>query len=228
VTVFFTSDLHLGHRKAAEHRGFEHPHEHDAVICENWHATVKADDDVWVLGDLAASSPIYALGVLGALPGRKHLISGNHDKTHPMFRDAHKHLRAYMEVFESVASAGRRRINGREVLLSHFPYRRDRGEARHLQWRLRDEGAWLLHGHTHGAETISPLIREVHVGVDAWQMTPVALETVGALIDAAEAAKDWRMLARRNGRPVIDDDGPADERCDDLLRPTSTPDPSIN
>lgn len=192
MTVFFTSDLHFGHRKCAEFRGFDDVAEHDLTLIERWIDTVGPDDEVWVLGDLAASSPTHALAILAELPGRKHLISGNHDKTHPMFRDAHKHLRAYMEVFDSVASAARRRINGREVLLSHFPYRRDRGEARHLQWRLRDEGLWLLHGHTHGAETLSPLIREVHVGVDAWQMTPVSLETVGVLIDAAETAKDWR------------------------------------
>ena len=32
MTVFFTSDLHLGHRKAAEHPGYDNPVDHDAEI----------------------------------------------------------------------------------------------------------------------------------------------------------------------------------------------------
>ena len=191
MTVHFTSDLHFGHRKAAEHRGFSEVAVHDATLVGNWRATVAPEDDVWVLGDLAASSPTYALEILRQLPGRKHLILGNHDQPHPMHRDAHKHLRKYLDVFDSVAQSARRRIEGTEVLLSHFPYYRDRGEVRHTQWRLPDEGRWLLHGHTHGTEKVTltqtvpgwPYVsREIHVGVDAWDLTPVPLDTIAALI----------------------------------------------
>lgn len=107
-----------------------------------------------------------------------------------MFRDAHKHLRAYLEVFASVASAARRRVDGREVLLSHFPYTRDRGTARHDQWRLPYQGLWLLHGHTHGTERVTYHQREIHVGLDAWDLQLVPLETVAALLVAAQARKD--------------------------------------
>jgi calcineurin-like phosphoesterase family protein len=196
MTVYLTSDLHLGHARAAGHRGFADVESHDQAIVDNWNTVVAADDVVWVLGDLAASSPTYALELLGTLPGRKHLILGNHEPAHPMHRDAHKHLRKYLNVFESVASAARRRIGGREVLLSHFPYRRDRGPARHLQWRLRDEGLWLLHGHTHGAERVTASEREVHVGVDAWDLAPVSVEIVGALIEAEETRKQANRQLR--------------------------------
>lgn len=208
MTVLFTSDLHFGHRKAAEHRGFADAEQHDRALVENWNAAVTRDDDVWILGDLAASSPTYALSLLRTLPGRKHLISGNHDKTHPMHRDSHKHLRTYLGAFESVQSAARRRIDGREVLLSHFPYRRDRGEMRHGQWRLREEGLWLLHGHTHGRERLTHFSREVHVGVDAWDLAPVRLDEVNALIEQSEQARagNARVLAataaRRFERPA--------------------------
>ncbi len=193
MTVHFTSDLHLGHRKAAEHRGFTGPQataEHDVIIARNWNAVVRPDDAVWVLGDLAASSPAYALEILGNLPGTKHLVLGNHDQPHPMHRDAHLRLGKYLDVFASVSTAARRRVEGTEVLLSHFPYHRDRGEVRHTQWRLRDEGRWLLHGHTHGPERVTitgfrrtaPLTKEIHVGVDAWDLTPVPLTTIAHLI----------------------------------------------
>ncbi len=85
-------------------------------------------------------------------------------------------------------------MEGTEVLLSHFPYHRDRGEARHTQWRLPNEGRWLLHGHTHGTERVTysvarlgesihkKTVREIHVGVDAWDLTPVPLTTIASLI----------------------------------------------
>lgn len=200
--VYFTSDLHLGHERVAGIRGFDSTGAHDAAIAERWRATIANNDDVWILGDIAASSPFHSLAILKTLPGRKHLVYGNHDRGHPMNRDAHKWHAHYLGAFASVASAARRRIYGREVLLSHFPYERDRDEARYMQWRLRDEGLPLLHGHTHGEERLThiPVLdrigpyanglrwrTEVHVGLDAWDLTPVSLDTVHGLLEEALA-----------------------------------------
>jgi len=180
VSVWFTSDPHIGHRLVAKIRGFESVQEHDAVIAKHWRKAVGKHDTVWVLGDLAVSNPDYALSVIAGLPGVKHLISGNHDGCHPMHRDAHKRQKKYLKVFDSVQSAARRRINGEDVLLSHFPYNKDRHEVRYTQWRLRDEGLWLLHGHTHGPERREG--REIHVGLDAWDYKPVHLSTIENLM----------------------------------------------
>lgn len=57
MTTYFTSDPHFGHRKVAEIRGFDSPEEHDAALAANWRAVVRPGDKVWVLGDLAMSSP---------------------------------------------------------------------------------------------------------------------------------------------------------------------------
>lgn len=181
MSVWFTSDLHFGHRLVAEHRGFgEDITAHDSTLMHNWRKVVKNEDQVWVLGDISVSSPTYALSILADLPGHKHLISGNHDGCHPMHRDSHKRVGQYLEVFESVQPFARRRVLGQEVLLSHFPYSKDRGEARYTQYRLRDEGRWLLHGHTHGPERREG--KEIHVGVDAWDMKPVPISTIEAMI----------------------------------------------
>lgn len=185
MAVYFTSDLHLGHRFVAGLRGFEDPDTHDDAIAGAWEATVGKNDVVWVLGDVSMDSTRaveHALGILADLPGEKHLIAGNHDRCHPWRRDAHLRQRRYLEVFDSVASAARRRIGGTEVLLSHFPYHVDHTDSpRYNQWRLRDEGLWLLHGHTHGPERAKPASREIHVGWDAWGSL-VPLETLDALI----------------------------------------------
>lgn len=172
MSVLYVADLHFGHRLVAGHRGFSTVEAHDTALVENWCRVVHPEDHIWVLGDIAVSSPTHALSLLASLPGIKHLVWGNHDKGHPMHRDAWKSHQHYLEVFRSVQMAARRRILGKNVLLSHFPYHTDRGEVRYPQWRLRDEGEWLLHGHTHSSQRRTSLI-EIHVGLDAWDLTPV-------------------------------------------------------
>ncbi len=181
MSLLFCSDPHLGHQLAASHRGFSNTEAHDKVFCMNWRKVVHPADHVWLLGDLAVSNPTDALAMLADLPGRKHLITGNHDAAHPMHRDSHKWQKRYLEVFDSVQAFARKRIAGQDVLLSHFPYRSDRGgTARYTQYRLRDEGLWLLHGHTHGREKRHG--KEIHVGLDAWDMELVSLENVISLM----------------------------------------------
>lgn len=195
----FTSDLHLGHGRVAALRGYRYDAEHDEAVCEALAAHVGPDDVLWVLGDLVGSSrdQAYALALLSMLPGRKRLVLGNHDPAHPANRNAWKHTAALAEVFEWWGTAARTKVGGREVVLSHFPYHRDRGEPRFLQWRLPNRGAWLLHGHTHGTERATveparygerlryPASREVHVGWDAWRR-PVADYEVADLMAAHE------------------------------------------
>lgn len=92
------------------------------------------------------------VGFSAKLNGIKHLISGNHDRTHPMHRKAHVAIPKYAEYFQSIQSSARHRLNGTEMLLSHFPYSGDHtSEERYAQWRLPDYGVPLLHGHVHAA-----------------------------------------------------------------------------
>ncbi len=177
MTVWFTSDLHFGHRLVAGHRGFgEDTEAMDAMLIAGWGSRVRDDDIVWVLGDLAVSSPEHALAIIGDLPGRKHLIAGNHDPVHPMHRQAHKWQPRFLEVFDSVQPFARQKWDGKYCLRSHFPSAKDRGEVRYTQYRLADEGMWLLHGHVHESYRIEG--REIHVGVDAWDLAPVSLDQI--------------------------------------------------
>lgn len=193
--TYFTADLHLGHRLVSGVRGFADPAEHDAVVAERWRSVVTADDEVWVLGDLAMATTNsgidQVLAKIAELPGTKQLIAGNHDPVHPMHRTAHGWQRRYLEVFESVQAFARRKIgltvpqgldSSQTVLLSHFPYGADHTEGpRFLEYRLRDEGHWLLHGHTHSTEQVtSP--REIHVGLDAWNLRPVEVGEIAQLM----------------------------------------------
>lgn len=190
MTVWFTSDPHWGHRFVASLRGFEQTADHDIALLENFHSMVKEGDVTWWLGDLAMNAPDYALSQIATIPGRHHLITGNHDKVASIFRDAHRWQRQYLEVFDSVQAFARRRIAGQEVLLSHYPYLTDAGEGgadhtftpRYTQYRLPDEGRWLLHGHTHNKDQ-RVHGKQIHVGLDAWDMRPVNLDQIQDIVE---------------------------------------------
>ncbi|MGC0252616.1 metallophosphoesterase family protein [Pseudactinotalea sp. Z1748] len=193
--VWFTSDLHLGHRFVASLRIGTTREEvdlgayHEQVI-EQWNDCVRPGDVVWNLGDVTLAGPERVGPVLQRLNGTQHLVAGNHDRVHPMFRDAHKVQRQWLDYFASVQAHARRRIDGYSVLLSHFPYR---GEGqrhmadRHTQYRLPNKGVPLIHGHTHDEgqklsfDAGTPM---VHVGWDAWGR-PVHLDEVSELLAIA-------------------------------------------
>lgn len=179
--VWYTSDLHFGHKKCATFRGFETTEEHDRALMRTWNDTVGPGDTVWVLGDVALGKG--SLRWVGLLNGTKHLIAGNHDTCWPGHREAHKQQWKYLDYFASVQPFARRRVDGTEFLLSHFPYVADHHEtSRYLQYRLRDDGLPLVHGHTHSAEIYNrERPRQIHVGWDAWHK-PVDQEQVVELV----------------------------------------------
>src|SRR5690606_29340799 len=71
--IWFTADLHLGHKLLAGLRGFgEDTAAHDAEIARRWDFLVKPQDQVWVLGDLCIGrgrSHHAALDWIGERPG---------------------------------------------------------------------------------------------------------------------------------------------------------------
>lgn len=177
--VFYTSDLHLFHRLVARNRGFSDDPDgldaHNAEIAADWDARVHRDATVWVLGDLLANDRYLdaALEWIDARPGTKHLVSGNHDGCHPMHRGWVTKLKRYAEVFDIVTPMAAVRLEGQKVALSHFPYPELEGadhtvEPRFVEWRPRESGMPLLHGHTHDA-TQRYHDRQLHVGWDAWR-----------------------------------------------------------
>lgn len=182
--VWYTSDIHFGHKKVSEIRGFSDTISHDEAIAREWERVVGKNDVVYVLGDIALGNYRYALDVFKTLPGRKHLISGNHDIIHPMHTRGHSRAEQdrWYEVFETIQPFLRKKLNKHELLLSHFPYSEwgdgeHREGSRYDQYRLPDHGLPLLHGHTHGKETFHDsgftqdwmrIKNQCHVGWDAW------------------------------------------------------------
>ena len=186
MATWFTSDLHLGHLLVARSRGCETPGEHDAALTERWRGLVAAEDEVFVLGDVALGGWRDNIPRVADLPGVKHLVLGNHDRAHPMHNRAHAYIHEYETVFASVQTAATVKIAGTRLVLSHFPYDGDHTvEDRTQQWRLRDLGVPILHGHTHSTEVVSRSdsgTLQIHVGLDAWQYRPVSERELSAVL----------------------------------------------
>jgi calcineurin-like phosphoesterase family protein len=191
--VWFTSDLHLGHEKLAEIRGFDTIAEHDNQIIDTLDMLLGYGDILYVLGDISSGTnkaEAHALNLLGHIEKRARLklIPGNHDSCHPSRTDSESRLDLFEEVFERVQPFMKRRIPGtrRRLWLSHFPWRgdgdREPGTERFPESRVGDNGTdFLLHGHLHCDEKWTKE-RSLHIGLDAWDLQPVDLETIHAMI----------------------------------------------
>jgi calcineurin-like phosphoesterase family protein len=185
--LWLTSDLHLGHEMVARYRGYETAEEHDEALARRWDKVVREDAVVWVLGDVAMAGWRARLAWVAARPGVKHLVLGNHDRAHPLHSRAYDYQRAYLQAFDSVQTAARLSLGDQvgNVRASHFPYEGDRGAERFTDWRLRDAGRPLVHGHTHGPERLTRTslgTPQVHVGLDAWGGTLAHRTEVAALL----------------------------------------------
>ncbi len=84
MRLFAIGDLHLpgGQEKPMDVFG-DHWEDHFARIAEDWRARVTAEDTVLIPGDISwamqLQDAVPDLNAIGALPGRKILIKGNHD-----------------------------------------------------------------------------------------------------------------------------------------------------
>lgn len=185
--IWHIADTHVLHERCATHwRGFASVAEHDERIIGNCESMIGPRDIVNVHGDCGMSGGQDAiLELMARIPGEKHLLLGNHDRPHPMYKGARNHQARWLQVFRSVSLLDQRTIDGHRVLMSHLPFKGDHSaEDRHVRWRPRDEGDWLLCGHVHAEWLISG--RQVNVGVDYWGFAPVPGDVLAPVVTETE------------------------------------------
>lgn len=179
--ILYHSDWHFNHTFVAGTRGFSSAEEHDEALIESINKTATKRDHIWVLGDVFMGSITEGVKQIARINAIKHLVLGNHDAAHPMHKGSHNKLRRFLEVFETVSLHEQHTIGGQKVMLSHFPYAGDHYDAdRYEQWRLRDEGLWLLNGHVHHAWQTSG--RQFNVGVD-FSTAPIPQDCIAIVIE---------------------------------------------
>jgi calcineurin-like phosphoesterase family protein len=206
MTTWFTADLHFGHEKILDftERGefWDDVGQMDEGLVAQWNSLVEPEDEVWVLGDYALGDRARGLSYLSYLSGTKYLVAGNHDRCLPgVNNNAHRYVREYLDAgFEAVFQWAQvklppltRKGPGMKVMLSHFPYDGDHTEGeRFSEYRLRDRGIPLVHGHVHESyrgRLSNAGTPTLNVGVDVWNYGPVAAFEVHERLAALRAAR---------------------------------------
>jgi calcineurin-like phosphoesterase family protein len=182
MTTWFTSDLHLGHARIIElcNRPYADVREMNEEIIRRWNAVVSSGDQVYVLGDVALGKIDESLPLVARLAGTKLLVPGNHDrcwsgnkKIRPIDRSR------YEAVFDQILPE---QHTYTDWLLCHFPTAGDsHTEDRYPEHRpTLPDRQWLIHGHVHQMWKING--RQINVGVDRWNFTPVCEEELRAIV----------------------------------------------
>lgn len=189
--IWFTSDLHMWHNNILKYnpnRPYHSIEEMNEGLILNWNSVVKPNDTIYVLGDFSFAGRSVEL-YSSRLNGTKLLVPGNHDPIHPY----NKHQKKASKRGEPDYWLKFYQQHGWQVLpltttldipgvatvnLSHMAY--DTVDPRYTEYIPKDDGRYLLHGHTHSLEKIKG--RQIHVGVDAWNCTPVHIDQVKELI----------------------------------------------
>lgn len=168
MSIYFTSDLHLGHKNAIKHtnRPFLSLKEMDDTLINNINEVVGEDDTLYILGDFTA----FVKNINQAIDYRNrinckniHLLYGNHD---------HNYDEEYC--FSSTQIYKKLNIDGARLILFHYPI---------IDWDLKYHGSYHLHGHQHNKKEYNLYnVRRneciFDVGVDANDFKPVSLDYI--------------------------------------------------
>lgn len=178
---WYTADLHLGHTRIIEfcNRPFADIDEMNARIVQNLQSCVGFDDDLWVLGDFAfgqSTSPEKFENWFHQIPGRKHLIIGNHDDEAVIALP-----------WDSIADLKEIKDGDQPVVLCHYPM---------ITWNGARKGAVQLFGHVHDQWQGSR--NSVNVGVDQWDFGPVQIGDVLRRARSLPVNKHWADVEHGN------------------------------
>ena len=169
--VYFTSDLHLGHKGIISlcNRPFSSVDEMDDALIRGWNKRVKVADTVYIIGDLIWNKE-KTVEYLSELSGHKVLITGNHDKDWLKLCDADA-------CFEQISPYLETSLNCHPITFCHYPM---------LEWHnSRKKGStklgYMIHGHIHNKREglYEVLCKQEHIlnaGVDINNYVPVTFE----------------------------------------------------
>lgn len=183
-TIFVVSDQHFGHAPIIDHcdRPFASVEEMDEMIIQRHNEVVTKRDITIFCGDVGVGSDHHTLECVSRMNGKKILIPGNHDPVFAGNRNFAKRFRAWTRYFEAISPFAVRKVGNEEVLFSHFPYSGDHVGVsdRYSQYRLRDEGKFLVHGHVHN-EWLQ-VANQYNVGVDMHDFYPTEITVIAKAI----------------------------------------------
>jgi calcineurin-like phosphoesterase family protein len=155
--IYIISDLHLGHEKMANLRGFNSSIEHDLYLKNCWNSIVNKGDTTWILGDISMEKKIF-YKTLSELNGIKKVVLGNHDMPKP------SHNLELLKYVNSIGGVVTDREN--RYIMTHVPVH----ESELNRYRIN------IHGHLHEDLINDP--RYVNVSCEQVNYTPVLLNDI--------------------------------------------------
>jgi calcineurin-like phosphoesterase family protein/2'-5' RNA ligase len=162
--IFFISDLHLDHANIIRYcnRPFESVYDMNNFIVNNWNKTVRRNDVVYFLGDMAYGRGSRKISYwLNKLNGNIIFIKGGHDRS--------KRIKFYDKLILDYA--------GHRFLLMHDPKEVPQG------WK-----GWVIHGHTHNNKPEYPLVdkknKTINVSVELLNYEPLSMDGLLKLISS--------------------------------------------
>lgn len=157
MSVFFTSDLHFGHRNLVEGLRNSTIEENAKLIIDNWNKTVDKHDLVYILGDITMESPKLIQQYISKLRGNIYVIGGNHDTRQccQILNDMHIPVMGCMDY--------------KGFMVTHVPMSSD--EVQHHIGNI--------HGHVHRFNTTEYFIGKYYnVNCEFHNYTPVSFDEI--------------------------------------------------
>lgn len=163
---WFTADLHLSHKNIIKYckRPFGSVGEMNKTIVGNLEDCLKKGDKLYVLGDLSFKKNIAKKFFQTFSDVCIIYLYGNHDNTR--IRNV---VKRYANLFSHLEHV---KIKDNYIVLCHYPMR---------SWKLKKNGSWQLHGHSHGACDEYP--RQFDVGVDTNDFKPYSYLELKEILD---------------------------------------------
>lgn len=177
--VFFTSDTHFNHENIIKfcHRPFQNAEEMNEALIQKWNETVPEDGIVYHLGDFAWGQYEAWKGIVDRLHGRIILVKGNHD---------FKNGKNTESLFEDTCLQRNLVIEGRQVILNHYPFLCYGGT-----YRSSKNVVYQLFGHVHTSDDMNGFDKnrlsqlfpsQYDVGVDNNDFKPISWHEVNEII----------------------------------------------
>ncbi|MBN2067553.1 MAG: 2'-5' RNA ligase family protein [Candidatus Diapherotrites archaeon] len=160
--IFLISDLHLDHTNIIKYtkRPFKNVKEMNDILVSNWNNTVRNQDTVYFLGDMAFGKGSHSAEYwLKKLNGKIVFIEGNHEDIK-------------LKTFYSKDKNVFLKYKDEEFILTHDPALKPKG------WK-----GWIIHGHHHNNHpTEFPLInsenKTINVSVELIKYTPIEIDKI--------------------------------------------------
>lgn len=182
TNIWFTSDTHFYHSKVIKmcNRPFDDVEDMNESIINNYNKLVKKEDVGIFVGDIFFCSKTKARDIMSRLNGRKILVLGNHDRG----------MQSMLNIgFDWVCYEMWLPIAHTQVQIKHYPFLPTKWDLNVPWWqkflisvedrvkyadrRPKNEGQFLIHGHTHSKEKYNK--KAIHIGVDANKFKPVSI-----------------------------------------------------